>query len=140
MSDNESLLTMTADIVAAHVSHNAISVNDVAGLIPSVYGSLAGLSQPVVVQVEAAEPFVPVKRSVKDDHIVCLNCGKQLKMIKRHVTEHGLTLAQYFAHWNLPKDYPTVAPAYALKRRELALKIGLGKKPGARKKLGVSAK
>jgi predicted transcriptional regulator len=131
---NETLITLTSDIVAAHVSNNSVAVDDIATLISNVYGALAGLGQ-VVAPVEVApEPAVSIRASIKPDHIVCLEDGKKLKMLKRHLmTHYNLTPEQYRARWNLPADYPMVAPNYAEKRRELAKSIGLGRKPGAKR-------
>ncbi|RVU05402.1 transcriptional regulator [Novosphingobium umbonatum] len=131
---NETLVTLTSDIVAAHVSNNSVAVEDIAALISNVYGALAGLGQ-VAAPVEVApEPAVSIRASIKPDHIVCLEDGKKLKMLKRHLmTHYNLTPEQYRARWNLPADYPMVAPNYAEKRRELAKSIGLGRKPGAKR-------
>jgi predicted transcriptional regulator len=131
---NEMLITLTSDIVAAHVSNNSVSVDDVSALIGNVYGALAGLGQAVVVEEKMPEPAVSVRASIKPDFIVCLEDGKKLKMLKRHLmTHYNLTPDQYRARWNLPADYPMVAPNYAEKRRELAKKIGLGRKPGVKR-------
>ena len=130
---SETLITLTSDIVAAHVSNNSVSVDDVPALIQNIYGALAGLG--VTPPVEAKpEPAVSIRASVKNDHIVCLEDGKKMKMLKRHLmTDHGLTPAEYRARWGLPADYPMVAPDYAEKRRMLAKEIGLGRKPGQRR-------
>lgn len=126
----ETLITLTSDIVAAHVSNNSVAVGDVPTLISNVYTALAGLDQPVEVEVVKPEPAVSIRSSVKNDHIVCLEDGKKLKMLKRHLmTHYNMTPEQYRARWNLPADYPMVAPAYAETRRDLAKKIGLGRKP-----------
>ena len=131
---NETLITLTSDIVAAHVSNNAVSVDELPTLINSIYGALAGLGKEAPVEETPPEPAVSIRASVKPDHIVCLEDGKKLKMLKRHLATHyNLTPEQYRARWNLPADYPMVAPNYAEKRRELAKKIGLGRKPGARR-------
>ena len=131
---NEMLITLTSDIVAAHVSNNDVSVADVPALISNVYGALAGLGQVVVVEEKLPEPAVTVRASIKPDYIVCLEDGKKLKMLKRHLmTHYNLTPDQYRARWSLPSDYPMVAPNYAEKRRELAKKIGLGRKPGVKR-------
>lgn len=131
---NETLITLTSDIVAAHVSNNSVAVGDLAALITNVYGALAGLGQPVQIDEPAPEPAVSIRSSVKPDHIVCLEDGKKLKMLKRHLmTHYNMTPEQYRARWNLPADYPMVAPNYAEKRRELAKKIGLGRKPGVKR-------
>ena len=130
----EMLITLTSDIVAAHVSNNSVAVEDVAGLISNVYGALAGLGQAVTVVEALPEPAVSIRASIKPDYIVCLEDGKKLKMLKRHLmTHYNLTPDQYRQRWNLPADYPMVAPNYAAKRRDLAKKIGLGRKPGAKR-------
>jgi len=129
----ETLITLTSDIVAALVSNNNVSVDEVPGLIQNVYGALSGLDSAPVVE-ERPEPAVSVRASIKADHIVCLEDGKKMKMLKRHLmTDHGLTPAEYRARWGLPADYPMVAPEYAEKRRVLAKEIGLGRKPGQRR-------
>jgi len=138
---NETLITLTSDIVAAHVSNNSVSVEDVTSLITNVYGALSGLGQTVAEVTARPEPAVSVRASVKPDYIVCLEDGKKLKMLKRHLmTHYNLTPEQYRQRWNLPADYPMVAPNYAEKRRELAKKIGLGRKPGARRRRTSKAK
>lgn len=124
------LLTLTADIVSAHVSNNSVAIADVPALIANVHASLAGLGVAAEPAAAEQEPAVSIRRSVRQDHIVCLEDGKKLKMLKRHLmTHYQLTPDQYRAKWNLPADYPMVAPDYAEKRRALAKKIGLGRKP-----------
>ena len=134
-TDNrETLITLTSDIVAAHVSNNSVSVDEVSTLITNVFNALSGLGQTVAVVETLPEPAVSVRASVKPDHIVCLEDGKKLKMLKRHLmTHYNMTPEQYRARWNLPADYPMVAPNYAEKRRELAKSIGLGRKPGVKR-------
>lgn len=123
------LLTLTADIVAAHVSNNSVSVGDVPQLIEKVYSSLQTLGTPKQEAVAELKPAVPVRSSVKPDYIVCLEDGKKLTMLKRYLrTNFGMSPEQYRAKWNLPADYPMVAPNYAAKRRDLAHSIGLGRK------------
>lgn len=136
----ETLITLTSDIVAAHVSNNSVALDDLPTLISSVHGALAGL-KPASAQPEPMpEPAVSIRASVKNDHIVCLEDGKKLKMLKRHLaTRYNMTPDQYRARWNLPADYPMVAPAYAEKRRELAKKIGLGRKPAPKRARGKAA-
>jgi predicted transcriptional regulator len=130
---SETLITLTSDIVAAHVSNNNVPVDDVAVLIQKVYGALSSLGSPVV-EVAAPEPAVSIRASLKADHLVCLEDGKKMKMLKRHLmTDHGMTPDEYRARWNLPAEYPMVAPDYAEKRRVLAKEIGLGRKPGQRR-------
>ena len=127
----ETFITLTADIVAAHVSNNSVAVNDLPTLISNVYGALSALSGPAAPIEEKLEPAVSVRASIKPDYIVCLEDGKKLKMLKRHImTHYNLTPDQYRTKWNLPADYPMVAPNYAAQRRTLAMKIGLGTKRG----------
>lgn len=135
MTDNaqaaELFITLTADIVAAHVSNNSVAVSDLPVLIGNVHSALSGLSS-VSTPVAAPEPAVPIRNSVKRDFIVCLDDGKKLKMLKRHLmTHYGMTPDDYRAKWGLPADYPMVAPAYAEQRRDLAKAIGLGRAPGS---------
>jgi predicted transcriptional regulator len=131
---NETLITLTSDIVAAHVSNNNVPLDDLPSLITNVYGALAGLGGVEPVKEEKPEPAVSVRASIKPDYIVCLEDGKKLKMLKRHLmTHYNMTPDEYRARWNLPADYPMVAPNYAEKRRELAKKIGLGRKPNVRR-------
>ena len=128
--DHSELLALTSDIVAAHVSNNSISGTDLPSLIQSVFTTLSTLGAEAAEPEVELKPAVPVKRSISDDHIVCLEDGKKMKMLKRHLmTDHGLTPDEYRAKWGLSHDYPMVAPNYALKRQELAKKIGLGRKP-----------
>ena len=130
----ETLITLTSDIVAAHVSNNSVAVSDLPALITNVYGALAGLGAVAVVEDVAQEPAVSIRTSIKPDYIVCLEDGKKLKMLKRHLmTHYSMTPEQYRAKWKLAADYPMVAPNYAEKRRELAKKIGLGRKPGVKR-------
>ncbi len=132
--NNEMLITLTSDIVAAHVSNNNVDVEDVPMLITSIHSALAGLGNPVEVEEERPDPAVSIRASVKPDYIVCLEDGKKLKMLKRYLrTNYDMSPEEYRARWNLPADYPMVAPDYAEKRRELAKKIGLGRKPGQKR-------
>lgn len=134
----ELLITLTADIVAAHVSNNSVAVSDVSTLIGNVHNALAGLSGGTSAPAVALEPAVPIRLSVKKDYIVCLDDGKKLKMLKRHLmTHYGMTPDDYRAKWGLPADYPMVAPAYAEQRRVLAKAIGLGRAPGSGRKKKV---
>jgi predicted transcriptional regulator len=135
MNDTESLMTMTADIVASHVSNNSVALSDLPVLIANVHKALAGLGGPATASEteDKVVPAVSIRTSVKPDLIACLTCGKKFKMLKRHLmTDHQMTPEQYRAKWNLPKPYPMVAPDYAAKRRNLALTIGLGRRPGGK--------
>jgi predicted transcriptional regulator len=131
----ETLITLTSDIVAAHVSNNSVAVDDLPTLITNVFGALAGLGEAApVAEVAPPKPAVSIRASVKPDKIICLEDGMELKMLKRHLmTHHGMTPDEYRARWNLPADYPMVASNYAEKRRDLAKKIGLGRKPTAKR-------
>jgi predicted transcriptional regulator len=124
----ETLITLTADIVSAHVSNNNVAVNDLPTLIQNVHTALSALggSSPEP-EVKKQEPAVSVRSSVKPDYIVCLEDGKKLKMLKRHLmTHYQMTPDEYRQKWGLGPDYPMVAPNYAEQRRSLAKKIGLG--------------
>jgi predicted transcriptional regulator len=124
---DEVLITLTADIVAAHVSNNPVAVDDLAGLIGSVHQALAGLGSEPAAPEAKPEPAVSVRASIKPDYIVCLEDGKKLKMLKRHLmTHYNMTPDDYRQKWGLPADYPMVAPNYAQQRRTLAKQIGLG--------------
>jgi predicted transcriptional regulator len=125
----ETFITLTADIVAAHVSNNSVSVNDLPALIANVHGALSKLDQPAAAPAVKQEPAVSIRTSIKPDYVVCLEDGKKLKMLKRHLmTHYQMTPDQYRTKWGLPADYPMVAPNYAEQRRTLAKKIGLGTK------------
>ncbi|MGF1552859.1 MAG: MucR family transcriptional regulator [Paracoccaceae bacterium] len=127
--DHNELLSLTSEIVAAHVSHNPVPTPELPQLIQNVFGTLSTLGQPAPEPEVELKPAVPIKKSVTPDHIVCLEDGKELKMLKRHLkTAYNMTPEEYRAKWNLPADYPMVAPNYAAKRQELAKKIGLGRK------------
>lgn len=133
--EHEDLVTFTVDIVSAHISNNQVNSAALPELISTVYSALSSLGSPEAVEVEEKlSPAVSVRGSVKPDTITCLECGFKGKMLKRHLTtEHDMTPEAYKARWSLPKDYPLVAPNYAAMRRELANKIGLGRKPGQKR-------
>src|SRR3546814_14929423 len=119
------LLTLTADIVAAHVSNNSVGLADLPDLITRVHGALSGLGAPVEAPVEEQKPAVSIRSSVKPDYIVCLEDGKKLKMLRRHLmTHYGMTHEDYRAKWNLTKDYPMDAPDYAARTRVIAKHTG----------------
>jgi predicted transcriptional regulator len=125
----DTLLTLTADIVAAHVSNNSVAVNDLPTLIQNVHAALSGISGTSAAPETKPEPKVSIRSSVKPDYIVCLEDGKKLKMLKRHLmTHYSMTPEQYRQKWGLAADYPMVAPNYAEQRRTLAKSIGLGTK------------
>ena len=128
-NNGDTLITLTADIVAAHVSNNSVAVNDLPQLISNVFGALSGLTGAAPAPEAKQEPAVSVRSSIKPDYIVCLEDGKKLKMLKRHLmTHYQMTPDQYRAKWGLNSDYPMVAPNYAETRRALAKSIGLGTK------------
>src|SRR3954447_17959890 len=130
-SNRQELLSLTTEIVASFAGNNAIATTDLPSLISVVFTALnnAGSDQAEEAP-EAPVPAVPVKKSIRPDYIICLEDGKKLKMLKRHLaTSYGLTPDQYRQRWGLPKDYPLVAPAYAAQRSALAKQIGLGRKP-----------
>lgn len=133
-SANSNVLGLTAQIVSAHVSNNSVSPDALPSLIQEVFKTLSGVGKEPA-QPEKPQPAVPVKKSVFADHIVCLEDGKKLKMLKRHLkTAYNMTPGQYRERWGLPQDYPMVAPSYARHRSSLAKKIGLGTKPRALRK------
>jgi predicted transcriptional regulator len=135
MADHQELIALTADIVSSHVTNNTVAVGDLPQLICNVHDALAGLATPAPEPVVELVPAVSIRASVKPDYIVCLEDGKKLKMLKRHLmTSYGLTPDDYRARWGLPADYPMVAPNYAEARRQLAKDIGLGRKPGTKVK------
>ncbi len=126
-TEGSDLLGLTAEIVAAHVSNNTVSVEELPVLINQVYRSLSSMGQPAEMVQEKPQPAVPVKKSVHPDYIICLEDGKRLKMLKRHLkTAYNMTPEEYRDRWSLPPDYPMVAPNYARQRSKLAKEIGLG--------------
>ena len=132
--DHTELLSLTADIVSSHVSNNSVAVSDLPNLINNVYSTLVRLGGEKKAPEVKQEPAVSIRASIKPDYIVCLEDGKKLKMLKRHLmTHYGMTPDDYRAKWGLAADYPMVAPNYAAQRRTLAKKIGLGTKRGPRK-------
>ena len=131
----EELLSLTSDIVAAHVSNNTVAVSDLPGLIEQVYKTLSSVGGAGETAVDRPTPAVPVKKSITPDYIVCLEDGKKLKMLKRHLkTAYNMTPDEYRERWGLPSDYPMVAPNYAKQRSKLAKAIGLGTQQRKRKK------
>lgn len=130
IDNNEMLMELTAEVVAAYVSNNSLPVAELPALISDVYGALGRTSAPVQQpQAEKPKPAVPVKKSVTDDYIICLEDGKKFKSLKRHLmTHYNLTPEEYREKWDLPADYPMVAPNYAAARSRLAKQMGLGHK------------
>ncbi len=127
------LLELTTEIVAAHVSNNTLPVSDLPRLIQDVYRTLSAVGGSTAAP-DRPRPAVPIKKSVTADHIICLEDGKKLKMLKRHLkTAYNMTPEEYRERWGLPSDYPMVAPNYAKHRSSLAKKIGLGTRPRRRR-------
>jgi predicted transcriptional regulator len=128
------VLGLTAQIVAAHVSHNAVPADHLPSLIQDIYRTLSGMGQEAPIVADKQLPAVPVKKSIFPDYLVCLEDGKKLKMLKRHLsTAYAMTPEQYREKWGLAADYPMVAPSYAKHRSSLAKQIGLGTKPRSRR-------
>ena len=126
-SNANELLPLVTDIVSAHLSNNTVAVGELPQLIHDIYNALSTVGS-VAQPAERPTPVVPVKKSVTPDHIVCLEDGKKLKMLKRYLrSRYKMSPDDYRARWNLPPDYPMVAPNYAARRSEFAKKIGLGK-------------
>jgi predicted transcriptional regulator len=128
----DELLRLTTKIVSAYVRHNVLVDTQITDVIQSVYGSIENLTNGHSESQTRQKPAVPIKRSITPDHIICLEDGKQLKMLKRYLrTSYGMTPEEYRLKWGLPADYPMVAPNYAKKRSAFAKEIGLGKRRGA---------
>ena len=130
VSHDGQALALTAQIASAYFANNSVPVQDVSSVLKTIYSAVSGLGKQATAAVEAEPPTpaVPIKKSVTDQYIVCLEDGKKLKMLKRHLrTAYNLTPEEYRARWGLPKDYPMVAPAYAETRSELAKQTGLGR-------------
>lgn len=127
---DEGTLSLVTEIVSAYVSNNTLNTDSLPGLIRSVYTALTSLGQPVLETVEnvVQKPAISPKKSVTPDYIVCLEDGKKLKMLKRHLAQLGLTPEAYREKWGLPSDYPMIAPNYAKMRSDMAVKLGLGRK------------
>jgi len=132
LSPKDETRKLTVQIVSAHVANNTVALSDLPGLIEQIYTALNGLGKPVEPVLTRPEPAVPIKKSVTPDYLVCLEDGKKLKMLKRHLmTAYNLTPDQYRERWGLSADYPMVAPNYASQRSALAKTIGLGTRRGA---------
>jgi predicted transcriptional regulator len=139
MEENSSLIELTADIVSSHVSNNSVSVGDLPRLIQEIHGALATLGQPTEEPRQEKTRVVSARASVKPDYIVCMECGRKQKTLKRHLQgAHGLTPDQYRAEFGLSRDYPMTAPAYSKRRSEMAHSIGLGRKKTAKPALPLA--
>ncbi len=137
MAQTDSTLSLATQLATSYLGNNKVSRDELPGLIGSLHEALAKLER----GEEVREPAVPIDKSVKRSEIICLECGKGQKTLKRHLMSgHGLSADEYRARWALGRDYPLVAPNYAKQRSEMAKKIGLGRKPGALKAKRVKAK
>jgi predicted transcriptional regulator len=133
--EQENLIALTADIVAAHVSNNSVAASEIGNLVERVHEALASLGQSQEEAPQGKVPVVSVRASVKPDYIVCMECGKKQKTLRRHLqTAHGMTPEQYRQDYGLPATYPMTAPSYSERRREMAKSIGLGRKKVAASK------
>ena len=129
----------TTDIVAAYVRHNSIATDQISGLINAVHSTLNGLGNEIVDEPPRV-PAVSVRRSVRPDHIICIECGYKGQMLKKHLqSRHGLSVADYRSRWKLASDYPMTAPNYSERRSQLAKSTGLGRKPGKRGSISAAA-
>lgn len=134
----EKFVELTADVVSAYVSRNTVQAADLGALIGSVHASLVGLTKPQEPEAPALVPAVSIRKSIQPDYIICLKDGKQFKSLKRQLSsKYGMTPEEYRSKWNLPADYPMVAPAYAEARSKLAKEMGLGQQ---RKKAAANGK
>ncbi len=127
--DNDDLMVCTTEIASSYFSKNNVSIDEISDVIENIYNSLIKLSGEDGASLNRPEPIVPIKKSIHPDYIICLEDGKKLKMLKRHLkTAYNMTPKEYRERWGLPSDYPMVAPNYARHRSALAKDIGLGKK------------
>ena len=137
--EKDQLITLTADIVAAHVANNFVAISDVPNLVQQVHSALAGLDKPAEEPLQKREPAVSVRASVKPDYLVCMVCGAKQKTLKRHIQRaHDLSPEEYREEFGLPRDYRMVAPSYSERRSQMAKDIGLGQKGRSRKAGGAS--
>ncbi|HYG87148.1 MAG TPA: MucR family transcriptional regulator [Azospirillum sp.] len=126
--ERDKLIEMTATIVSSYVAANRVAASEIPAVVKEVFNALFATGQPKA-EAPKQEPAVPIKKSVTPDYIVCLEDGKKLKMLKRHLrSTYGMSPEEYRAKWNLPADYPMVAPNYTARRSEFAKQIGLGTK------------
>jgi predicted transcriptional regulator len=127
--DTNATLLLTAKIAAAHVSHNKVAITDIAPLITKIHGALVKLGREKLPEATKQAPAIAIRASITPDYIICLEDGKRYKILKNHLmATYGMTPKEYRAKWNLPANYPMVAPNYAAKRSAIAYKIGLGRK------------
>lgn len=134
MPEKETLTALTANIVSAHVSNNSIAVSDLPVLIQRVHEALSSVGGGAAESKEEKSPVVSVRASVKPDYLICMECGRKQRTLKRHLqSAHGMTPDEYRDAYGLPASYPMTAPNYSQQRREMAQKIGLGRKPGEKR-------
>ena len=134
-SNNSEILEISAEIVAAYVSHNVVPASELPSLISEVVGAISATQNQPEAEKEAPKPAVSIRKSITPDYLICLEDGKKFKSLKRHLrTHYNLSPEEYREKWGLPADYPMVAPSYAAARSELAKKMGLGQKGGRRKR------
>lgn len=132
---NDFLLELTTDLITAHLSNNAVTADQLPGLITAVHSSLVGLGKPEELPAVRLEPAVSIRSSVKPDAVTCLACGAKMQLLKRHIAiEHGMSPSEYRRHWGLALDHPLVAPNYAARRKAFAHEFGLGTLPGRKAK------
>lgn len=132
---NTEILRATTDIISAYLSHNIIAADDIPELIKTIFTGLSRLASDTIEEDRETVPAVPIRKSIAPDYIICLEDGKKLKMLKRYLrSQYKMSPEEYRAKWNLPPDYPMVAPNYAAQRSKLAKKIGLGRGRAARKR------
>ena len=121
------LIELTTHIASAYVGNNSVAASDLPSLIRNIHAALSGVEKPIEAPVEIKTPAVPIKKSLNDDYLICLEDGRKFKSLKRHLrTKYNLSPDEYRAKWNLPRTYPMVAPAYAAARSNLAKQMGLG--------------
>lgn len=140
--NSEELVALTSDIVAAHLSHNHVSLGDVPNVIQSVHEALQAIGRRAVVREPIVQPAVSARASVKQNYIACMACGRKQQMLRRHIAvAHGLSPEQYRRTYGLPSSYPMTAPDYAERRRQIAVDAGLGRRvePQKRKRLSIRA-
>ncbi len=128
-NNREELLSLTTEIVSSYVANNALQPSEIPGVIEQVFKTLSNVGSEGGVHADRPQPAVPIKKSITPDFLICLEDGKKLKMLKRHLkTAYGMSPSEYRERWGLPADYPMVAPSYAERRSKLAKDIGLGTK------------
>lgn len=136
-NDKSGLIELTADIASAYVSNNTVAAGDLPAVIQSIFKALTMVDAPAEAPEQPKTPAVPVKKSLTDDYLICLEDGRKFKSLKRHLrTKYNMSPEEYRAKWGLPKTYPMVAPAYAAARSQLAKQMGLGQggRPAAKAK------